>query len=299
MKKVKNKIVIVCGPTASGKSDLAVQIAKKYNGKVISADSRQVYTGLDIATGKITTKEMKGVPHHCLDIVNPKKSFSVADFQKKATSAIKSILEKGKLPIICGGTGFYIDAVVDGIILPEVKTNPKLRNKLEKYSTEKLLHILKKMDQKRYDNIDQNNRVRIIRSIEIAKILGKVPKIKKKSLYTPLIIGLDTEDELLKEKILKRIHKRMKAGMVTEAKRLHKEGVSWKRMRKLGLEYGLLADLLQKKISREQFIERLAFDIWHYVKRQRTWFKKDDRVVWFKPTDGRKIKSEVQNFLSC
>jgi tRNA dimethylallyltransferase len=294
---MKPKILVILGPTAIGKSDLAVSIAKQFNGEVISADSRQVYTGLDIATGKITKKEMKGVPHHCLDIVSPKKSFSVADFNIKATEAIQSILKKGKLPIICGGTGFYIDSIVDGIILPEVKTNPELRKKLDKLITEKLLLMLKKLDTKRFKEIDHNNRVRIIRSIEIAKTLGKVPKIKKKALYSPLIIGLDTTDEILKDRVYKRIIKRIKVGMIKEAENLHKNGLSWKRMRQLGLEYGLLADLLQNKLTKEQFIERLNFDIWHYVKRQRTWFKKDDRVLWFSPEENLKIESVVNKFL--
>ncbi len=294
---MKPKILVILGPTAIGKSDLAVSIAKQFNGEVISADSRQVYTGLDIATGKITKREMKGVPHHCLDVISPKKSFSVADFNSKATEAIQSILGRGKVPIICGGTGFYIDSLVDGIILPEVKTNPELRKKLDVLSTEKLLVLLRKLDTKRLKEIDRNNRVRIIRSIEIAKTLGKVPKIKKKSLYSPLIIGLDTTDEILRDRVYKRIIKRIKVGMIAEARNLHKSGLSWKRMRQLGLEYGLLADLLQNKLTKEQFIERLNFDIWHYVKRQRTWFKKDNRVVWFSPDENANIESLVKKFL--
>lgn len=294
---MKPKIIVILGPTAIGKSDLAVEVAKVFNGEVVSADSRQVYKRLDIGTGKITKKEMRGVPHHCLDIVDPKKTFSVADFKDKATAAIKAILEKGKTPIICGGTGFYIDSIVDGIILPEVKTDPILRKKLDKLSTEKLLLKLKKLDKKRFNQIDKNNRVRIIRSIEIAQTLGKVPKIKRKALYSPLLIGLDTSDEILKDRIYKRILKRIKSGMVKEAERLHIDGLSWKRMKRLGLEYGLLSDLLQDKMTKEQFIERLNFDIWHYVKRQRTWFKKDQRILWFSPSDQEKIKKEVQNFL--
>ena len=280
-----------------GKSDMAVEIAKEFNGEVISADSRQVYTGLDIATGKITKKEMKGVPHHCLDIVNPKKSFSVADFKIKATEAITSVIKKGKVPILCGGTGFYIDSIVDGIVLPEVKTDPKLRKKLETYTTTRLLQMLEKLDAHRFNEIDHNNRVRIIRSIEIAKTLGKVPKIKKIESYKPFIIGLDTDDVTLKEKISVRIMKRIKKGMIQEAEKLHAKGLTWKRMEQLGLEYGLLAKLLQKKISKEQFSERLTFDTWHYVKRQRTWFRKDSRVRWFKPTELESVKKAVQKFL--
>ena len=290
-------LIVILGPTAVGKSDMAVLIAKEFKGEVISADSRQVYKGLDIATGKITKKEMRGVPHHCLDIVNPKKTFSVADFKIQATKAITSITNKGKVPILCGGTGFYIDSIVDGIILPEVKTNPELRKKLEGYSTQRLLTVLEKLDAHRFNEIDHNNKVRIIRSIEIAKTLGKVPKIKKIESYKPLIIGLDCDNVTLKEKISVRITKRIKKGMIKEADKLHAKGLTWKRMKQFGLEYGLLASLLQKKISKDQFIERLTFDTWHYVKRQRTWFKKDNRVMWYKPTETEAIKKTVKTFL--
>ncbi len=297
LKKQLPKLLVILGPTAVGKSDLAVHLARKFNGEIVSADSRQVYKGLDIGSGKITKRETKGVPHYCLDIVDPKKTFSVADFKTQASTVIESILSRKKTPILCGGTGFYIDSIVDGIVLPEVKTNPELRKKLETYSTPRLISMLQKLDPLRLSNIDQNNRVRIIRSIEIAKALGKVPKIKKIKAFEPLIIGLDTEDETLKKKIVMRIHKRLKKGMIEEAARLHKEGVTWKRMRQLGLEYGLLADLLQKKITKDEFTLRLSYDIWHYVKRQRTWFRKDGRIHWFEPKDANKIENLVKNFL--
>ena len=177
------KVIVILGQTATGKSALAVKIAKKINGEIISADSRQIYKGLDIGTGKITKKEMRGVPHHLLDVANPKKKFSVAEYQKLANSAIAEIITKGKTPIICGGTGFYIDAITKGIIFPEVPPNAKLRKTLEKKSTEQLFDMLKNFDKSRARNIkekkEQNNKVRLIRAIEIAKALGKVPKIKK------------------------------------------------------------------------------------------------------------------------
>lgn len=306
------KLIVVLGPTAVGKSDMAVEIAlaiekagmdngvfknetkgtKQIKGEIISADSRQIYTGLDIGAGKITKKEMKGVPHHCLDIVSPKRSkqFSVAEFQQHANKAIAEIIERGNIPILCGGTGFYIDAIVDGIILPEVKTNPELRKRLETYTTEKLIKILSKLDQNRLNEIDIQNRVRLIRSIEIASELGSVPKLIKQKRFETLLIGLDIEKEKLMNKVHSRAIKRLKQGMVAEAKKLHENGVSWKRMKQLGLEYGLLADYLQNKITRTEFIDRLCIETWQYAKRQRTWFYKKEGVQWFDPTSPADVE---------
>ena len=295
--KTKPKIIVVLGSTATGKSDLAVLLAKKFNGEVISADSRQVYKGLDIGSGKITKKEMMGVTHYLLDVVSPKKVFTVVDFQQKAEKAISQILTKGKVPIIAGGTGFYIQSIVDGITIPEVKENKELRNKLEKQETAKLFETLKKLDSKRAKEIDQNNRVRIIRAIEIAKELGKVPKVKKNPKYDVLQIGLNWSDEILKKRIYDRLISRMKKGMVAEARKLNKRGLSFKRMEELGLEYRYLAKFLKKEISREEMIEKLNTEIWHYAKRQKTWFKRDTRIKWFKPSEVKKIGKVVEGFL--
>jgi tRNA dimethylallyltransferase len=279
---VKPKIVVICGPTAVGKSDFAVAYALKHNGEVISADSRQVYKGLNIGSGKITKKEMKGVSHYLLDIVSPKKIFTVSDFQKLGGEAIKKILAKKKLPIICGGTGFYIDALVSGVILPEVKPNKELRTKIQKLSTEKLFKMLEKLDSARARTIDKHNKVRLIRAIEIAKALGKVPLLTKESPYEVTYIGLTLSGEILKERIRARLLKRLKQGMITEAKNLHRKGLSWKRMEALGLEYKYLALFLQGKISKPEMIENLLREICQYAKRQMTWFKRNEEIKWKK-----------------
>lgn len=298
--KKKSKILVVLGPTAVGKSDLAVELALKFNGEVISADSRQVYTGLNIGAGKITKKEMKGVPHYLLDVASPKKIFTISDFQKLALEAIEEVLAKGKLPILCGGTGFYIQSIVDGISLPEVPPDEDLRNKLSKKSAPELFMMLQKLDPKRAKNIDKHNHVRLIRAIEIAKALGKVPKVKTKQLFDVLEIGLDLPGEDLREKVHKRLHKRFEQGMIAEVKRLHEKGLSWKRLEVLGLEYKWIAQFLQNKITKEEMVERLQFDTWKYAKRQRTWFKRDERIKWFTPLpkDAKKIEKEVKGFLN-
>lgn len=292
-------MLVIMGPTATGKSDLAVFLAKKLDGEVISADSRQVYKGLDIGTGKITKKEMAGIPHHLLDVANPKRVFTASHYKKLGEKALENILQRKKLPIICGGTGFYVRALVDGIILPEVPPNQKLRKQLEKKTVAQLFIVLKKLDRRRAKEIDAKNPRRLIRAIEIAKYLGKVPHLEASppSGVDVLRIGIDMPDKVLKERIKKRLEVRIKQGMVEEARRLHREGLSWKRMEGLGLEYRHLAQYLQGKISREEMAAELENEIWQYAKRQRTWFKKDKRIVWLKPQERKKIERLVGKFL--
>lgn len=277
----KPKIIVILGPTASGKSDLAVGLAKKFNGEVISADSRQVYKGLNIGTGKITRKEMRGVKHYLLDVASPKKRFSASEYKKLAEEAIQKILAKKKIPIICGGTGFYIDALLGDKQIPEVPPNPKLRRQLEKKSVEELFEILKKLDPDRAKTIEAKNPRRLVRAIEICKAIGKVPKFESRGMnYEVCKIGIKIPEVELRDRINIRLNKRIKAGMINEARKLHKQGLTYKRMQELGLEYGALADFLDKKISKEEMAQRLQKEIWHYAKRQMTWFKKDKNTIW-------------------
>ena len=274
-------VVAIVGPTASGKSDFAVTLAKKIDGEIISADSRKIYKGLDIATGKITKKEMAGIPHHLLDIVSPKKNFSVAEFTKLGQEKIADIITRGKIPIICGGTGFYIDNLLGDMHTPDVPPNKILRKKLESLSTEELFSKLKKKNSTRAKTIDSKNRVRLIRALEIVAAIGKVPTKKKNTFPYPVYkFGLDFPDNILKERITKRVISRIKKGMVKEAQTLHKNGLSFTRMRELGLEYRALADHLQNKIPKKELIERITKEDWQYAKRQRTWFKRDKNIVW-------------------
>ncbi len=282
------KIIVILGQTSTGKSDFAVQIAKNLNGEVISADSRQVYKGLDLGTGKITKKEMHGIPHHLLDVANPKKTFNVADYKKLAEKKIRGIIKNGKVPIICGGTGFYIDAIVSGQVLPEVPPNKKLRKELSGKSKEELFKILKKLDKSRTETIDKDNPVRLIRAIEIAQALGHVPSLSsdgENSKYDVLKIGLTLPDEILKDRIYKRIIVRIKKGMIKEVENLHEEGLSWKRMGELGLEYRYISEYVQGKLTKSEMIEKLNQETWAYAKRQKTWFKRDKDTIWINPTE--------------
>lgn len=292
------RIIVIVGPTASGKSALAVRLAKKFSGEIISADSRQVYKGLDIGSGKITKREMEGIPHHLLGVVSPKRRFSAAQFQSKAHRAIAEILSRGKLPIIAGGTGFYIQTIVDSISLPKVPPNRILRKKLEKVSPKNLFTILRKLDPNRAIKIDRHNRHRLIRAIEIAKMLGSVPKLKGKSSYRVLMIGIKAPQKTLHKKIHNRLLARLRASMVREAKNLHSKGLSWKRLEELGLEYRYLAFYLQKKLSKKEMVTQLETSIRQYAKRQMTWFKRDKHIEWFSPTSVRKIEITVRKSLA-
>jgi tRNA dimethylallyltransferase len=268
------KIIVVCGPTASGKSDKAVELALLHNGEVISADSRQVYRGLDIGSGKITPEEMKGVTHHLLDVADPKEIFSVEDFVRLGEKAIQDILERGKLPIICGGTGFYIDALIYGSQFPEVAPNTELRAELEKLSLEDLQNRLQELDPERYASIDIYNPVRLVRAIEIATALGKVPPVIKQKKYDIEFVYLDFPKEILTERISKRLYKRLEQGMLEEAERLHSEGVLYERMKQLGLEYRYMAMCLLGEITYQEMCDLIILKSTQYAKRQRLWFKR-------------------------
>ena len=267
---MKPEVIVILGQTATGKSALAVRLAKKFGGEIISADSRQVYKGLDIGTGKITKKEMMGIPHHLLDVADPKKQFSVALYKKLAEKKIVEILSKGKVPIICGGTGFYIDAVVKGLTLPAVLPNKKLRQILNKKKTETLFKILNKLDSNRAKALDPKNKVRLIRAIEIVKALGQVPQIKEiKPNYKFIKIGLYLPKDKLRKKITSRVEKMFKAGLLNEIKKLNKAGVSEKRLQELGFEYF--------HPTRETVVLKTL----QYAKRQMTWFKRDKDIKWY------------------
>ncbi len=325
-----HKMMVICGPTAPGQSALAVELAKQFNGEVISADSRQVYTGLDIGSAKITHEEMQGIPHHLIDVAHPNDYFSVADFQKLAQEKMSEIHARGKLPIICGGTGMYIDSVVYNMQFPEVTANPKLRAALEQLSVEQLFEKLVTLDPNRANTIDQQNPVRLIRAIEIATELGSVPKPNSSAVipgltrnlefkdsildsesesgmtttYNTLWIGLDLPKEILQERIKERITARIFASgknprtLFDEITNLNTSGVSFERLERFGLEYRYGSYYVLGKIHLEEFKELLATKTWQFAKRQMTWFKRNSEINWFNPiTDQQKILKLVQEFI--
>lgn len=302
------KLIVILGPTATGKSDLAVTLARKIKKnknfcysdvEIISADSRQVYKGLDIGTGKITKKEMRGITHYMLDIISPSRVFSAGDYVKKVEKILKEMKKKNTLPIIVGGTGFYVSTLLGELVLPEVKSNQILRKKLENKSLEELSEELKKLDKRRWQTIDVHNKVRLIRAIEIASVLGNVPKPKKIKKFNVLKIGITSDKKVLKERIETRLKKRIKIGMIKEAQDLHHKGLSFKRMEELGLEYKYLSYYLQKKLTKSELIDTLGTKINQYAKRQLTWFKRDKETNWITTGDTETAFALAKSFLKC
>jgi tRNA dimethylallyltransferase len=278
------KILVILGATATGKSDLAVELALKFNGEIISADSRQVYKGLDIGTGKIIPEEMRGVKHYLLDIVEPFERFSVVDWQREAKGAINEILNKGKLPIICGGTGYYIESIVNNTIFPDIKGKNIDENNKTK---EDLFNELFELDPKSANIIDKDNIRKLRRALELAQEYGKVPEIQNgKPVGQFILIGISFSDKELKERINIRLEKRIETGMIEEAKNLHDGNIfgqplSYEKMEELGLEYKYMAKYLKGELTQTQFKTILATKIWQYARRQKTWWRRMKGIEWF------------------
>ena len=305
-----SKLLVILGPTASGKSDLAMKVAKLFNGEIISADSRQVYRGMDLGTGKIPRDKIQntclrrqaeyysgGIRHYLLDMSDPKEYFSVVQYQKLAQKAIKDVQKKGKLPILCGGTGLYLSAIIEGWQFPNVPPNAKLRQELEGLNTEQLSQKLRELDPKRATTIDKNNRRRLIRALEIIYQDKIVSPLKKKPLQAKiLILGIKKDKEELKKLIKLRLEKGLSDGMIEEVKKLKDNGVPSKRLEDFGLEYRWLNRYLENQITLLEMKEGLYRDICHYAKRQMTWFKKIPNVHWV--TNNEEVIKLTNDFLS-
>jgi len=303
----KPKVIVIVGLTAVGKSALAIGLARRFNGEVISADSRQVYRGLNLGTGKITRKEMRGVPHHLLDVVSPKKQFSVAEYQTLAREKIDGIISRDKLPIICGGTGLYIDAALGRVTIPDVPPDPLLRKKLGRKSAEELFALLKKLDPKRAKEIDSKNPRRLIRAIEIANAKRsenldprRSPRREGEAVgifasRSVCWIGLTLPPDLLKQRIKTRLSERIKDGLIAEVKELHQRGLSWKRLEKLGLEYRFVSRYLRGLMTKREMTDKLQTEIWRYAKRQMQWFKRNKDIQWFSPSQKTKIYAMLKS----
>lgn len=295
----KPKLIVIVGTNASGKSALGVQLAKDFNGEIVSADSRQVYKGLNIGTGKVTKREMRGIPHHLIDVTSPSRRFDVTRFQNLARKTISDIRKRGKLPIIVGGTGYFIDAIMYNQNFPEVKPNIELRKKLRSKTPAQLFEILNALDPKRAKSIERENPRRLIRAIEITTALGAVPKMDpepRESEYHILWLGIRWPDEVLRKRIHTRLFARKRAGMIAEAKRLHSYGISYKRMEELGLEYKFLAYYLQGRMSKEEMLKKLETAIWQYARRQKTWFKRNKKIIWLNGIDLNNSKKLARRF---
>jgi len=278
----KNKLIVILGPTASGKSDLAVKLAEKFKGEIVSADSRQIYKEMNIGTAKIKREEMLDIPHYMINIVKPNQEFTLAQFQKKATKIIKDIQKRNKFPFLVGGTGLYIQSIVDNLKIPETKPDKKLRKKLEKLTKEELIKELKKLDPEALEIIDVNNKRRLIRALEICLITKKPfskQRERNKPIFDILQIGLKLNLNKLENKINKRTEKMMEEELIEENKKLLKKYNS-KLPSMSGIGYQEIILYLNKKINLEEAKELIKIHTRQYAKRQITWFKRDKRIKW-------------------
>ncbi len=281
-----NPLIIILGPTASGKTTLSVKLAKEFNGAVVSADSRQVYCGLDIGTSKISLEERKSVQHFLIDVVSPEEEFTLAHFQKLAFQSIQKILEQKELPFLVGGTGLYIDAVADNFLIPEVAPNITLRKQLEHAD---LLFELRARDPDAEHVLDIKNPRRVIRAIEIMDATGKKwSEFRKKGekKYRMLKLGIEWPRDELYVRSDQIIDEMFCRGLMNEVEQLLEQGVSREWLRSLGLEY--------RAIIEKWSISKLKFSQHAYIRRQLTWFRRDKEIVWLKPEE---TQSKAENLL--
>ena len=272
------KVVAVVGTNASGKSALGVELAKRYDAEIISADSRQVFRGLDLGSGKITQEEMQGVPHHLIDVREPNEFFSMADFQRMSYTAIDGILARGRLPMIVGGTGLYVDSVLDGYLLSDREPDLAYRAELEKLTTPQLYDMLLTLVPDA--QVDRNNRNRVMRMIERIHdgddaVPGKQPR------YRSLRLGVSWPREVLAQRIDERLKMRVEQGMIEEVQNLMDRGATKEFLLGLGLEYRFITQYLTGAIpDRDEMLRLLAIAIKQFAKRQMIWFRRDKSILW-------------------
>ena len=279
---MRGKLIVIAGTNASGKSGLGVELAARYGGEIVSADSRQVFRGLDLGSGKITPEEMRGVPHRLIDVCDPGDFFSMADFQRLAYAAIDDILSRGKIPFLVGGTGLYVDSVADGYVLSDRAPDLELRAYLETFETPALYDMLR---EKLPDtDITPQNRNRVMRALERLAADDYHPS-RRSPRYETLKLGVTWDRETLKKRIDERLERRLRDGMVEEVRGLMNAGVSTEFLMKLGLEYRYLTRYLLGEIGYEQMVEELGNAIKKFAKRQMTWFRREESMHWLDMAD--------------
>lgn len=300
---MKPKVIVIAGPTASGKTALSIELAKKIKGEIISSDSMQIYKDMDIGTAKVTEAEKQGIKHYLIDVVAPNERYSVSDFKKDSEKAIEQILAKGKVPIVTGGTGLYIDSLIYGIEYPEMNFDPEYRNKLiQQAETEEDLKILydeaMKIDAEAMEIISPNDKKRIIRILEIFKATGK-NKTEQERLsrlqgtkYNFKVFAMDMAREKLYERINQRVEIMLEQGLVQEVKDLKAKYQCFPTAMQ-GLGYKEVVEYLEGKCTKEEMVEKIKQETRHYAKRQLTWFRKNKETVWLNAEDGIQNNVEI------
>ena len=272
------RIVAVVGTNASGKSSLGVRLAQRFGGEIVSADSRQVFRGLDLGSGKISPEEMRGVPHHLLGVCEPNDFFSMADFQALAYRAIDGILARGNVPFLVGGTGLYVASVTEGYQLSDRAPNLRYREELETKTTPELYEML--VSAAPGVEIDRNNRNRVMRALEKLES-GDTKEPSREAKYRALKLGVSWDRETLKKRIDERLERRMQQGMVDEVRSLMENGATTEFLYKLGLEYRFISQYIHGEFETEdEMCQQLSLAIKRFAKRQMTWFRRDKEIRW-------------------
>lgn len=274
------KLLVICGTNASGKSGLGIELASKYGAEIVSADSRQVFEGLNLGSGKVTPEEMKGVPHHLLDVAKPNDFFSLSQYQTLAYEAIDNILKRKKPAFLVGGTGLYVNSVVDGYNLNASAPDPEIRKMVEEKSLEELLDILKKENPSVLERVDVQNKRRVERAVEkaLSKEFDENPSVPR---YETMVLGVTWPRDILYERIRERLDRRLKQGMIEEVENLRKEGATDEFLFKLGLEYRYILMYLRGEFENfDAFYDKLFMEIRHLAKEQMTWFRKRKDIHW-------------------
>jgi len=286
---VKKKVIVIGGPTATGKTALSIELAKQVDGEIISADSMLIYKGMDIGTAKPTIEEREGIAHYMIDVIEPNQRFSVADYKKGAIKAIEEILKKGKVPIIVGGTGLYIDTLIYGIDYPDIEIDleyrKKLEERIEKEGLDKLYEEAKEIDSEAIQKISQNDQKRICRILELYQATGKtkteleIESRKNGIPYEYHMFAINMERERLYERINKRVDLMLEQGLIEEVQNI------WETYQEFptamqGLGYKEVVEYLENKISKEEMIEKIKMETRRYAKRQFTWFRKNKETIW-------------------
>jgi len=302
MKENTPNLIVVLGPTASGKSALGIALAQRFHGEIVSADSRQVYRGLNLGTAKVTPEEQALVPHHLLDIADVQELYTVSQFQQQAIAAINAILARGSQPFLVGGSPHYIQAVVDNLAIPAIPPQPALRQELETRPLSELLTQLEELDPQTAAVIDRSNPRRVIRALEVCLTSGR-PFSEQRSrtapLYTSLLLGIHWPRETLYQRIDARVDERMQQGMLQEVLGLLNQGVSHERLEALGLEYRFISRWLRGEFASEQeMVQRLKYAIHDFTRRQLTWFRKDQRIVWIEGNAVEQAEEVVKRFIN-
>ncbi len=298
-------LIVILGPTAAGKSALGIALALRFNGEIVSADSRQVYRGMDIGTAKVTPAEQALVPHHLLDIADPHDLYSASQFQHAAITAINDILHRGRVPFLVGGSPHYIQAVVDNLNMPRVPPQPELRAALERRPLADLLAQLEELDPLSAATIDRNNPRRVQRALEVCLVTGRPFSEQRgtgQPLYATLLLGIRWPRPVLYARIDARIDERMQQGLVQEVQRLLAQGLTHERLDALGLEYRFVSRLLRGEfVDEAEMVQRLKYATHDFVRRQLAWFRKDQRILWIEGGDQmvQEAEPKVYAFLTA